>query len=321
MLSYPDFQEKQLVFITCQWGVKSRLSILNRNIVYEKDGEVSAKVSIYKIFILFIVGDISLTSRFISTCREYGVGIIMLKNNFSVMCEILSQAEGNSILRYNQYTQTPEQAFIDAKTLVMHKIFNQRKLLKSLGEISQEWDKKIIKNKITSTKDRYELMGIEGQYAKLYFTGYLGDIGWIRRTSRAKIDIPNILMDIGYTYLFNFIEALLRVHGFDTYKGFYHQLFFARKSLACDLMEPLRPLIDKEIRKMYTLNRINEKDFKVKQGVYELPWQKSTQYNKIFMEVLMMNKEYIFKYIRLYYRYVMSKEETKVFPEYRLKVR
>lgn len=321
MLSYPDFQEKQLVFITCEWGVKSRLSIRNRNIVYEKDGEVSAKVSIYKIFILFIIGDISLTSRFIGTCREYGVGIVMLKNNLSVMCEILSQAEGNSLLRYRQYTQSPEESLTDAKILVIHKILNQRKLLKTLGDIDKEWDKNLIKNKVLSVQDRYELMGIEGQYAKLYFTGYLGDIGWIRRTPRAKIDILNILMDIGYTYLFNFIEALLRVHGFDSYKGFYHQLFFARKSLACDLMEPLRPLIDREIRKMYTLNRINEKDFKVKQGVYELPWQKSTKYNQIFMEVIMHNKEYIFQYIRSYYRYVMSKEEDKVFPQYQIKTR
>lgn len=70
---------------------------------------------------------------------------------------------------------------------------------------------------------------------------------------RTRADIPNLLMDIGYTFIYNFVEANLNLYGFDIYKGFYHQLFFERKSLVCDLVEPFRCLIDKQIRKMYNL--------------------------------------------------------------------
>jgi CRISPR-associated protein Cas1 len=35
------------------------------------------------------------------------------------------------------------------------------------------------------------------------------------------------------------------IAGLDTMLGFYHDISFGRESLACDLMEPLRPLIDR----------------------------------------------------------------------------
>jgi CRISPR-associated protein Cas1 len=51
----------------------------------------------------------------------------------------------------------------------------------------------------------------------MFFTNYFKEIGWNRRSPRAKNDVKNLLMDIGYTYLFHYIEALLRLYGFDNY--------------------------------------------------------------------------------------------------------
>ena len=76
----------------------------------------------------------------------------------------------------------------------------------------------------------FTLLGVEGNYSKYFFKTYLVPAGWRRRAPRTKEDIPNLLMDIGYTYLFNFIDSLLRLHGFDTYKGYYHKLFFDDKA-------------------------------------------------------------------------------------------
>jgi CRISPR-associated protein Cas1 len=62
----------------------------------------------------------------------------------------------------------------------------------------------------------------------------------------------------------------LRLYGFDVYKGFYHKLFFNRKSLASDIMEPFRCVIDKALLKAFNLKQINEKDFKIVDGRYVL---------------------------------------------------
>jgi len=98
---------------------------------------------------------------------------------------------------------------------------------------------------------------------------------------RTRNDIINFLMDIGYSFLYNFIEANLCLYGFDVYKGVYHKLFYERKSLACDLVEPFRCIIDKKIRKMHNLGQINEQDFKFKNGEYTiLPHVDRTQFLK-----------------------------------------
>ncbi|RJQ31647.1 hypothetical protein C4572_02115 [Candidatus Parcubacteria bacterium] len=147
----------------------------------------------------------------------------------------------------------------------------------------------------------------------MYFSG----INWRRRSPRTKQDIPNFLMDSGYTFLFNFVEALLKLHGFDTYKGFYHKLFFQRKSLACDIMEPMRCLIDKQILKSYNLKQIKEEDFKIENGKYVLPFENNSKYASIFMETIMDRKEDIFSYVHGFYKFMMCPEKNN-FPEFKL---
>jgi len=140
----------------------------------------------------------------------------------------------------------------------------------------------------------------------VYFGEYFKDISWRRRAPRTKEDLPNFLMDMGYTFLFNFVDSVLRLHGFDTFKGFYHRLFFQRRSLACDLMEPFRPLIDKQILKSFNLKQVKENDFKVENGAHKLPFENNAKYDQIFLECLMDNKEMIFNYVHNFYRSVMD---------------
>ena len=173
-----------------------------------------------------------------------------------------------------------------------------------------------ISNNVVSVNTFKEILGNEGQASKIYFSALFSDFGWYRRMPRTKVDEINYLMDIGYTMLFNMVDAISALFGFDIYKGFYHKLFFQRKSLACDLVEPFRCLIDKQIIKSYHLNQIDKKDFKCSKGSYSLKYDKRQKYLKFFAECLMKNKEDIFCYIRDYYYSVMNDSD---FPNYKLK--
>jgi len=101
-------------------------------------------------------------------------------------------------------------------------------------------------------------------------------------------------MDIGYTFLFNFVDGIICLYGLDTYIGFYHKLFFQRKSLTCDLIEPFRCIIDKQILKSYHLHQIDYKDFKKEKGSYFLYNKERDKYLEIFSEAIMDKKEEIF---------------------------
>lgn len=135
----------------------------------------------------------------------------------------------------------------------------------------------------------------------------------MRRAPQTKEDIINLLLDIGYTYLFNFCDALLKLFGFDTYKGYYHKLFFQRKSLACDIMEPMRPLIDQQIIKSYHLGQIKNNDFVFKNGCFDFKYgfKTSKKYSELFLKTITDRKEDIYNFILNFYRYIMNKERYK----------
>lgn len=84
---------------------------------------------------------------------------------------------------------------------------------------------------------------------------YFDNVQWNGRKPRIKSDYVNVVLDIGYTMLFNIVDAMLQVYGFDTYYGVFHKCFYMRKSLVCDIMEPIRLIIDYEVRKAINLGQ------------------------------------------------------------------
>ncbi|MEG0010890.1 MAG: CRISPR-associated endonuclease Cas1 [Muribaculaceae bacterium] len=128
-----------------------------------------------------------------------------------------------------------------------------------------------------------DLMGIEGYVAKNFFIAYFEKQSWKGRKPRIKCDPLNATLDIGYTILFNFIEVFARMFGFDIYIGIYHRLWFKRKSLICDLMEPFRCIIDSQVRKAFNTSQCKDSDFNIVKNEYILKIEKNKDYCKCFM--------------------------------------
>ncbi|UFX82656.1 CRISPR-associated endonuclease Cas1 [Candidatus Absconditicoccus praedator] len=236
---------------------------------------------------------------------EFGISVYFLNHSLAPKFLIGNQLEGNFLLRQKQYSFDKELDI--SKLIVKNKAENQLILLKSIRNKDAKTKQGINKIKSTISKidavtNQDSLRGYEGNVSKIFFDIYFQDMNWYKRMPRTKIDPANLLMDIGYTFLYNFLESNLNLYGFDIYKGFYHQMFFQRKSLVCDLVEPFRCIIDKQIVKMNNLNQINEKDFKFGKGEYWLPWDKRNHYVKLLLEPILENKEGIFKFSKSYYR-------------------
>jgi|WetSurMetagenome_2_1015567.scaffolds.fasta_scaffold55136_3 CRISP-associated protein Cas1 len=321
MIQLPDFKEKQIVFVRVGRDADlHELKFKNENLAFYKDGVLVNQVSCHKLFALFIQGEGTFTSVLLDKLLSFGVSVFFMKRNFRVYAEVGAMAEGNYLLRNNQYHFEDNLGF--AKKLIKNKCFNQLSLLKktvpdlfkSKSKLQQYKD---IEIKIDGAKDLSELLGFEGSMSKFYFSNYFKSIAWYRRMPRSKVDINNLLLDLGYTFLFNFVDALLSLHGFDTYKGIYHQLFFQRKSLTCDVMEPFRCLIDRALLKAYNLKQVDEKDFRLFKGRYVLEYDKSRKYLKLFLDTLMENKEDIFRYVKGFYFCVLN--DTRDYPFFKIK--
>lgn len=319
MLQFPDFEEKQILFIE-SFETKN-ISFENENLVIKEDGDIKNKVSLYKIFTIFLIGETTLTSVVIRKFQDFWITLVLLKQNFLPYLVIWNEMEGNFLLRKKQYEKTEEEMLHIAKEIIILKTKNQLSLLKSFREKSDDLKKEIEKTKDIiekiSSADNYEtLLWYEWNVSKIFFGSYFESIGWLRRAPRTKLDVPNLLLDIWYTYLFHFIEALLRLYGFDNYYWVYHRTWYQRKSLALDIMEPFRCIIDKALLKAYNLWQINKKDFEFKNGQYELDWKISKKYTKIFLVAIMENKKEMFYFIKEYYKYFMKGRNE--FPKYEI---
>ena len=161
-------------------------------------------------------------------------------------------------------------------------------------------------------------MGLEGYVAKAFFSAYYQDLEWESRRPRAKCDVINSTLDIGYTILFNYIECFIRMFGFDVYMGIYHRLWFKRKSLVCDLVEPFRCIIDRTVRTAYNRKQFSKKDFSIHKGEYRLKIEKNPDYHKVFFDALIPYKMEIFKFIRSYYRCFMQEKNIHEYPKFSL---
>lgn len=164
--------------------------------------------------------------------------------------------------------------------------------------------------------DRDVLLAYEGNSARKYFGIMFREFGWQGRKTRIKLDYINATLDIGYTVLFNFVEALLDIYDFDLYCGVLHTEFYMRKSLVCDLMEPLRPIIDLAVRKGINLGQIKEDDFRDENYRYVLKWEKTKQYTQLFLKAIMERKGEIFLYTQGYYRLFMKGADAGNFKEF-----
>lgn len=316
MLTKPDFLEKKIILVFPYKGDK--ISFKNENIVIaDTEQKLKFQLSCYNLFALFIVGDITLTSGIISRSKKFGFSIVLFTPGFKVYSTINFQLEGNFLLHEKQYLETRKDEI--AKKIIINKITNQRNFLKKLRDKSHKDGIKKLDNTIKKLTDNeynnYEIMGMEGTSAKIYFNRIFSIFNWQGRQPRVKRDKINLLLDIGYTVLFNYIEAILNIYGFDIYKGNLHREFYKRKSLVCDIIEPFRPIIDYKIRKMINLQQIKDYKFKQYKEQYQLDWADSNHFIGQILEEILQYKTHIFDFIQQYYRWFMKGDNIINFPK------
>jgi CRISPR-associated protein Cas1 len=315
MLSFPDFEKKRIVVVFATEGQK--FAIKNDNLVVKNsDDKIILQDTCYRVLSLWIIGNCSVTSVLLKKSKKHGFPIFHLGGNFRLIGVWNSATEGNFLLRYKQYQYSNKEI---AKRLVLNKITNQMELLKALRQ-KDEMTKLAIEQlssylvKIPTSTDWKEILGVEGIASKVFFSAYFSQTNWKGRQPRAKMNSMNVLMDIGYTFLFYWIENMLSLYGFDLYKGVYHQNFYQRKSLVCDIIEPFRCIIDNQLRKAYNLGQIKEDDFIVYRNQYQLKPEKSKEYTRWLLLAILDYKEPIYYYCRDYYRAFITEKPVENYP-------
>jgi len=322
MLTYPDFEQKQILFALLSYGEK--ISFKNDNIIItDCEDKIKHQSTCYKLFILFVIGHITITSGILQRAEKFGFTIILLNHYFKFIGIWSSKTEGNVLLRKKQYDYSGLNIAIH---IVINKIQNQISALQTIRKREDEVNESIefLKKQLNEliniqNLDLQSLLGFEGVCSRIYFKSLYSNIKWIGRKPRIKMDSVNSLLDIGYTMLFNVVDAILNSYGFDVYQGVYHTNFYQRKSLTCDLVEPFRPIIDMQIRKAYNLQMVKLEDFSVIDKQYRLFGKKAEPYVLYILEGIIKYKKPLFLYLQSYYRAFIKNKDIVDYPIFHFK--
>jgi group II intron reverse transcriptase/maturase/CRISPR-associated endonuclease Cas1 len=175
-------------------------------------------------------------------------------------------AQGTQLwLKQQQVFSQPEQALAIAKEIVAARLFNMRETLRLRAKAQHSAQIDSLLEKLGGATTLAELNGFEGSGTRIYFTGLRellpAEFNFNERNRQPPLDPFNSLLSLGYSVLYSCLETVLRSDGLLPWQGFYHQPHGKHATLASDLMEPFRHLVERLAMALIKRHELKLKDF------------------------------------------------------------
>lgn len=228
-------------------------------------------------------GALEITSGAILKLAEAGVALLFLSpRQARRVAIVLGPAHNDATVRLAQAGRAQDAAFRCAwsREIVASKIARQHNVMTHLHEHRPDCRKPLTNALQTLASVRAslsgavhgvaEIRGFEGGAAGAYFRGlcavFAPSLHFTGRNRRPPRDPVNACLSLAYTLLH--FDAVRAAHaaGLDPLIGFYHRPAYGRESLACDLIEPLRPIADELVWRLFADRTLREEHFKHDKG-------------------------------------------------------
>ena len=225
-------------------------------------------------------GNVGLTTPAIAAFLERQIDVVFLDSHGNFRGRLLSGADPHTSLRRAQLHASEDQGFVlnMARCLIRAKLKHQHTLLRRCGRDRHD---PVLAGAVlelskaeSSLEDRLTLnalRGAEGSAAAAYFSGFRQLFGpeWCfhARRHHPSPDPVNAMLSYGYTLLTQAAVSAVRTAGLDPYIGFLHEEAWNRPSLALDLMEEFRPVVDGIVLRCCHTQMIRPADFEKDQDL------------------------------------------------------
>lgn len=257
---------------------KAYLSTDGDNIVCTRENEEKFRIPFLNIESIYCFNYLGCSPSLMGKCVERGISLCFLSPQGRFLAKVCGETKGNVFLRKQQIECFDENLLL-IKNNVASKLSNTRYNLKrSIRDNRNKFDMTELETcceTLTSQIDRvYQeddidiIRGIEGNCAKAYFYVFgnmivrsKDDFKITGRSKRPPRDRVNAVLSFLYTIYTNDYASALECVGLDSYIGFYHALRSGRASLACDLVEETRFIVDRLVVSMINLGTLTKKDF------------------------------------------------------------
>lgn len=254
-----------------------RIVVRTDEIVVERGGAVIQTLPIDRIEQLIVVGDIPITPAARRRIAREGVDTVFVTPGGRFVGRLIGAGSRAGARRLAQVRtlSDPDAALRWAREIVSAKIRNQHTLLRMRQRRARD---EVVANALArmralataaeTSANIDALRGTEGMAARLYFGG-LGKLvlhpglQFTGRNRRPPRDPINACLSFLYTVLVTRVETAVLVSGMDPFAGALHTASRGAPSLALDLAEELRPVVDQLVLTLVNRRQLGPDDFRV----------------------------------------------------------
>lgn len=263
-------------------------------LAFYANGEREGMVPITPLKRVIVVGNITIETSVLSRLTDQGITVLFLSGRRNRFCGMLhGRLHNNGLLRIRQYEKSATTFALEYSIeIIQSKVSRQTALLKhasgqrpdlrfpltSAMNILNTINKKLSDISIApantienenqgdgKTPFLQSLVGLEGSASAAYFSGYTKlfppSLEFNGRNRRPPRDPVNAILSLCYTMLHYETVSEIETIGLDPTIGFLHQFEYGRESLACDLVEIHRPMVDEFVWELFRERSLTDRDF------------------------------------------------------------
>ncbi len=255
------------------------LTLDGENLVCKIDGETKLRIPFENIENIVCFNYIGCSPALMGKCVGKTIPINFISPQGRFLAKVCGETKGNVFLRVAQIDKFRECGLELAKNTMAAKFSNARQVIRRTlhdnpvlredQEIQQVLE--VLRSgvdKVFEAQSTEEVVGIEGYCAQSYFsifnkliTNRKVPFTFELRTKRPPLDPVNAVLSFVYTLATAEYAAALETVGLDSYIGYCHTLRSGRVSLACDLIEEARCIVERFVITLLNLQIIQEGDF------------------------------------------------------------
>lgn len=264
----------------------ARVGVSKGAIEIRESGVLTGRFPLEALGAVVVTARASVSTEAIGRCADRGVRFAVLKRGGGLRFAVSGPVDGSVLLRTAQlqHSEMPEMAAGYARQFIRGKLANQAHSMLRWAERAPGHAKGIIQENAHVLRERIAYLGgvgdldvirgVEGDSARRYFKAmghHLRQAGrspfeFVKRSRRPPRDPANALLSFVYGLATVRIGGALEAVGLDPQVGFLHGLRSGRPSLALDLLEEHRPLLDRLAVRLMTRGELGGDHFVVTAG-------------------------------------------------------
>ncbi|MCD8196458.1 MAG: type I-C CRISPR-associated endonuclease Cas1c [Lachnospiraceae bacterium] len=255
------------------------LTLDGENLVCKLEGKERLRIPFENVENIVCFNYVGCSPALMGKCVEKTIPINFISPQGRFLAKVCGETKGNVFLRVAQIDKFRECGLSLAKGTMAAKFSNTRQVIRrtihdTLALREDEEIKAVIKalgegiDNVYNAESIEEVIGIEGYCAQSYFsifnkliTNRKVPFTFEFRSKRPPLDPINAVLSFVYTLATSEFAASLETVGLDSYIGYCHALRSGRASLACDMVEEARCIVERFVLTLFNLQILGENDF------------------------------------------------------------